>query len=382
MQRRPVVAILNSIEASGAQVIYDNTACEWAIVKTAAAKELLIGSIPYGKTVKVEYFDPLGERRQLITVGATATTETIVASTRYQVTVWNPEDSYETQRQVPIPFSYTSSATLSGTAATDRAVVFRALRDKINNYPRVFCTAYTLTYAAYTGGTSSGDADTNFAVGEIVTQETSGLTAQVALCTITTGTFAGDNAAGNIWLFNLSNETTWLTTAKTLTAVGHAAATILLPATTNCVVSVTNATTVHGQGLAIRDNAGYFTSAIARGGKNYVGLTQGFATLAPVVSIAAVYSLSIGDDMIAQKPVFDVSNQDLIHGNLRYDFQNSDLPVSGYTYEKCVITVADGDEEAMGGIITPAYKQYIVYANYADSDLADFKTALTTIAAY
>lgn len=372
MQKRPVVAILNAIEAGGANVITNATSREWSIVTLSTNKENLIGPFRYGKGIRVEYFDPQAEVRQLAILGASTTKETIVASTRYRIEIGNPEASYESHRQEPAVFAYTSSSTLSGDAATDRATVYRALRDKINAYAGVNCTAYTLTYAAFTLGTSVGDAATNFIVGETVTQETSTLTAKVAKCTITAGTMAADNAAGHIWLYNLSTETGWLTTLKTLTAAGTVAG-----VSTNCVVSVTNATTVHATGIAVVDAAGYFTSNLQRGGKNFVGTTQGFATDTFVVARAAEYSMGIGSDMSALAPVFDITKQELIRGSLEYDFQNSTLVDTTKTYTKCVIVTADGDEDALGGTPEVSERTSIIYVHYADGDLADFKNALT-----
>lgn len=376
MKKRPIVAILNAIEAGGANVITDATAREWSIVTLSTNMENLIGPIRYGKGVRVEYFDPLAETRQIVCIGASTSKETIVASTRYRVEIGNSESSYESHRQEPAKFAYTASATLSGTAATDRAVVYRALRDKINAYGGANVTAYTLTSAAYTLGTSVGDAATTCIIGEIVTQETSTETAQVAYMTITSGTMAADNAAGVIYLFNLSAEATWLETAKTLTCAGTVAG-----VSTNIVVTATNATTVHATGLAIRDTAGYFTSNIQRGGKNYVGVTQGFSTDTPVVTLAAVYAMGIGNDMIAQAPRFDVSKQDLIGGSLEYDFQNSSVPTAGYTYTKCVITTADGDEDSLGGTLESSEREQVLYVYYSDADLADFKVALSAAVA-
>jgi hypothetical protein len=376
MKKRREVALLNSIEAAGAQVIYDNTAKEWSIVTLSTNKENLLGPFRYGSGVRVEYFDPVMEVRQLIIIGASLTKETIVASTRYRIEVGNPESSYESNRQGSGIFAYTSSSTLSGTQATDRAVVYRALRDKINAYAGANCTAYTLTYVAFTLGTSTDNLDTNFVVGETVTQETSTLTAKVAKCTITGGTFAGDNAAGDLWLYNLSTETGWLETLKTLSAAGHVAATITTPATSNCVVSQTNATTVQACGLAIRDSAGYFTSNIQRGGKNYVGLTQGFATDTPVIAMITAYAMGFADDMIAQAPVWDTDKQDVIRGKLEYNFNQGNAPVSGYTYTKCVIVTKDGDEDSLGATRQKSERESILYVYYSDADLADFKTAL------
>lgn len=377
MKKRRVVALLDSIEAGGAQVITNATSREWSIVTLSTNKENLIGPIRYGKGVRVEYFDPQREVRQLAFVGSSTSKETIVASARYRVSIGNPEASYESYRQYPISFSYVASSTLSGDAATDRAIVYRALRDKINAYAGVNAITYTLTYVAFTLGSSVGDAATNYVVGENVTQETSGVTAKVAKCTITSGTFAADNAAGNLWLYNLSSESTWLTAAKLLPADGTVAATILAPAKTNCTCTITNATTVHATGLAILDSAGYFTSSLNRGGKNFVGLTQGFATDSPEIGIISAYADGIGSTMLTQIPVYDLSKQDLLSGSFEYEFQKGTLPTSGNTYTKCVIITADGDENALGATLEVSVREHVLYLNYADGNLANFKTALS-----
>ena len=65
--------------------------------------------------------------------------------------------------------------------------------------------------------------------------------------------------------YDISDEASWLETAKTLTG-----------GTSAIVVTVTNATTVHATGIVIIDLAGYFTSRIGRGGANYVTVKRGF----------------------------------------------------------------------------------------------------------
>jgi hypothetical protein len=377
MKKRPLVAVLNTIEAAAAQLISGNG--EWMIVKTSTAKELLLGPFRTGKLAGIISVDPLGEKRQLVLIDAVTSPETIVAATRYRVEISNPEDRYETDRKFSAVAAFTSSSVLSGTAATDRTNVYTALVNKINAYGGNNVTAYGLTVADYTGGTSAGDAATNFVVGETVTQETSGLTARVAKCTITSGTFAADSAAGKIWLFAHSSYTGWLTTAKTLTAAGTAAATITTPATTNCVVTVTNATTLHYQGLAILDDAGYFVSGMGRGGSNWVGVTQGFTTAVPEVAIAAVYSQGIGSVMAQLIPRYDASKQDALTGSLEYELQNGDAFDTTKVYRKYVFQIADGDQNAMSGDAEYSEREAILYVDYSDGDLGDLNTALLAL---
>jgi hypothetical protein len=87
--------------------------------------------------------------------------------------------------------------------------------------------------------------------------------------------------------------------------------------------------------------------------------------------------MGIAEDMIAQKPVFEPSKQDLISGSLEYDFQKGSTPTAGYTYTKCVIVTADGDEDAMGATLETAERTCILYVYYSDADLANFKVALS-----
>jgi hypothetical protein len=381
MRKRPVVALVTTAENTRAQLIDDTTNQQYWFVQTAAGAERILGPIPYGKTVRYIATDPQREVRSTILVGG-ATVEVVAASTRYSIDIWNPDATYESMRRNPMRYSATSAAALSGTASTDRYNVYYSLVGKINAVAENNVTAYGLTKATYTLGTSTGDAATNFVVGETVTQETSTLTAQVAACSIATGTFAADNAAGDIWLYNLSAYTGWLETAKTLTAAGTAAATTLTAATTNCVVTVTNATTLHYQGIVTVDDAGYFI-AKQRGGVNRVAVVAGFATATATSIINGQYAIGIGSEMLQRLPVFDIGNQAVISGTLEYDFQAGVLPVSGQTYERIVIEVKDGDEDALDGRKVETLKHYILWFN--DSSHADYThdllTALDTVVA-
>lgn len=375
MRKLATTGIVLTAENSGAQVIDDTTAKQWRIVQTSAGIVPVLGPIQYGSVKRVIHQAPASERRNTVLIGG-ATVETIVASTRYRIEIWNPESDYESHSQTPQIYAYTAPAVLSGTAATDRTNVYTALANKINAYAGNNVTAYKLAVADYTLGTSTGDAATNFVVGEVVTQETSSLTAQVAACTITSGTFAADNAAGKIYLYNISDEANWLTTAKTLTAAGTAAAVgEKTPATTNCVVTVTNATTLFAQGLVIVDDAGYFTSSKYRGGINRVGLTAGFTTATATVILAGRYSIGSGTDMLALRPVFDETGQKLISGNIEYNFRNGNLPVAGQYYNKTVIECEEGDEDALDRTATKSSKFYVVYFN--DSSPTDYTTDFT-----
>ena len=369
MKKRTVNAIIPTLEAAGANIVDDTTGEFWSVMAASADATALL-TFDYGKVQSYDYVASAAEVRQLVLVGASTSKETIVASTRYSIVIGNPEQDYESHRQHPIVHAYTSAATLSGTAATDRTTVYDALIAKINAYAGNNVTAYSLTYAAFTLGTSAGDAATNFTIGDTVTQETSTETAKVARCTITSGTMAGDDAAGNIWLYDISDEDSWLATAKTLTG-----------GTSAVVATVTNATTVHGTGIAILDDAGYFTSKIGRGGANYVALKSGFATDSVYISAAAVYSRGIGTTMLAQRAVYDHAKQDLLYGDIEMEFQNDALPVAGATYRKYIIVYKDGDEDSMGASLEESLSEAILWVSEGNStNLTNFHSALATAA--
>jgi len=371
MKKRPMVAIIETSENTGAQVLTNSTSREWSVVKSAvsaAVKGNLLGPFRYGKGVRVEYFDSAAEVRQLITIGATLAMETIVANTVYKVKIGNSNSSYESHRQEPIVFSTLSPALVS--AYVDRATVYSALVAKINAYPGLDCVAYGLLRATYTIGTDQGDAghQHGFTVGETVTQETTAATAKIAAWTITAGSFHGTNAVGLLWLYDLSTtDALWDTTGLYITG-----------STSHNRATITNATTYFDQGIAILDNANYFTSHKQRGGISSVFVGDNFESVTPTATIAGVYPQGIGTVMLAQKPVFDPTTQDLISGSLEYDFQDGMNAVAGSTYCKCVIVTSDGDEDAIGGTLEDAERESILYMSEATADhITDIKAALS-----
>jgi hypothetical protein len=370
MKKRPNVAIIETSENTGAQVLTNSTSREWSVVKSAVSagvKGNLLGPFRYGKGVRVEYFDSVAEVRQLITIGATLAMEVIVAATVYKIKIGDSNNYYESQKREPVVFSTLSPALVS--AYVDRATVYSALVAKINAYPGLNCVAHGLLRAAYTIGTDQADAGHphGFTVGETVTQETTAATAKIAAYTIVTGTFHGTNATGLLWLYDLSTtDALWDTTGLYITG-----------STSHNRATITNATTYFDQGIAIRDNANYFTSDKQRGGVSSVFVGENFDAVVPVVTIAGVYPEGIGTVMLAQKPVFDPSTQELISGSLEYDFQDGMNAVAGSTYCKCVITTADGDEDSMCGTLEDAERESILYMSEATADhITDIKAAL------
>ncbi len=369
MKKRPFVAIIPTLELSGANVVDDTTGQYWSVMKASADANALMTFL-YGKVISYDYVASQAEVRQHVVVGASLTKETIVASTRYSIQIGNNDQDYETHRQGLIVHAYTTGVTISGTAAVARQVVYDALVAKINSYAGNNVYASNLSYVAFTSGGSVGDANTNFVIGEVVTQETSAITAKVALSVITGGTMAGDNAAGNLWLYDISDVGSWDAGTKTWTAA----------TSSNCVVTGTAASQVHATGLVVVDDAGYFTSKIGRGGANYVGLRAGFTTDTAAVSENAVYEQGIGTTMLAQKPFYDHSKQDLVSGSLEYDFQDGDVAVAGDTYRKYIIVYRDGDEDSIGATEERSLSEKILYVE-EDAGLTNVGTFHTALAA-
>lgn len=371
LKKRPIVAILTTIEQSNVQV--HNTGGKWAILKTVASAKALLGPFDTGKIKRIITTAPAAEKTQVVLIGASTTKETIVASTRYRIEIGNPDQDYETKRTGPAVHAYTSAAVLSGTAATDRATVYTALVNKINAYGGNNATAYALSYVAFTGGTSSDDSATNFIIGETVTQETSSITAKVAKCTITDGAMASNNAVGHLWLYDISAVASWDAGTKTWTAAGTVAG-----VSTNCVVTGTAASQIHNTGIAVVDNAGYFTSHINRGGVNYVAVTAGFSIDVPEVTRAAVYAQGIGSVMKSLMPVYDLSKQNVLRGKLEFDFQDGMEPDATKTYNEYIIVMEDGPDD-VSGVKETAEKQVVLYADAAATYISDFDTAVNAL---
>ena len=174
MKKRPLVAVLNTIEAGSTKhVIKDTTLGEFGIIKTSANKELLLGLFKTATLKTVESFDPVAENPQVVLLGASATKETIVAETRYRVEIGNLEDEYETSKRELTKYAYTSPTALTGDADTDRLNVYTALVSKINAFAGNNCTAYLVHEFDFTAGTDTADSVPT--IGATYTQATSGV---------------------------------------------------------------------------------------------------------------------------------------------------------------------------------------------------------------
>lgn len=358
MKKRPIVAVLNTVAAAGANVLDESsTTGLWSIVDANGAA--ILGPFPSGSLKRTESFDSVAENPEVVLLGASTTKETIAAETRYKVEIGNPADKYESEKRGTTVYAYTTPTALSGDADTDRLNVYTALINKINDYAGNNCTAYKLHEFDFTlGGATGNDA---LPVGTTITQATSGVTAVVGKVSLSSGSFAAGTAAGTIWVYNASGDPTdgaltWSWASSTLTQ--------------------TNATLILTTGLACVDDSGYFISSIGRNGANYYGATQGFKTSQFEVAEAPVYALGIGSVYASLAVKYDITKMDAIEGDLNFEALNDTFD-SSKTYRKYVFTVSRGDEEALGATKEDILTEVVLYADESNgTNLANLDTAI------
>jgi hypothetical protein len=377
-------AVLNDLGDTGAQVKDDVAAGPYpgsCIICTDNSLNPLINVLPpifKGTCTRGWKQTSAAEVRQIVIGGALV--ETIVASTRYKMTIWNG-DTYEGQKQENYNYAYTTAAVLSGTAATDRLTVFTQLANKINAHSVNKVTAYLAYKVAFTTGSTALPV-----VGEIVTQETSTLKLKIARVDVTTGNYTATTAAGTIWLYDPTDHaiTTWESGAKTITG-----------GTSGTVMSTAAALT-SGAGIVIVDDAGYYAvRPNSKRGPSYVELTDGWtvatlesvynqtagvvvgtATAYTLVGRAPVISQGIGSRLSQDSPVFGPDKISLVQGEAKMETIGT-FDVT-HTYTTFVLEV---NNEPSDTVLTGYTKRgpvfYVIYADETTSDtLGDFETAV------
>ena len=365
-------AILNTVAASGANVYDDAVGKQIGVIKEGKTgdtiKPLVSGPFKYGTVSNLVVQASSAEATAIALIGASETKETIIAGKRYSFEVI--EENENGYRQIPRrdTIAYTAPAVLSGTADTDRANVYTVFKNKINNYAGYNFVGSTLVKLDYTLGSSPGDTNTNYVVGETVTQETSGVTAKIAKSTIKTGTFAADNATGVLWLYDVSNIDAFTTTAKKLTAADKS----------NCFATITNATVVKNTGLAIIDKPGYNLSSPNRGGGSSVYLKDGFAVDAVENIRQAAFPVGIGSYLAAKAPSFNKAKNDLVNdGDINLFLPEGSFDASKkYSTYSFVVTTSSED---VNGVADSIPVNYTLWVDESDAtNLGAFKTALDT----
>jgi len=362
--------IINTLAAAGANLHTDSVTGCYKIVADNTA-DPLVPIIPIEikpKSIKnIRYIAGAEEVKRFWGIGL-SNDEVITASTKYAIDIdYLSYKKESTKRGTEWKYGYTTAAALTGVAATDRYNVYTALNSKINAHTGNFVTSHLVHKVAFTLGTDGAGTATDITIGETGTQETSAETAKIAKIEITSGTLAGNDAAGNIWLYDVSDLDAWLSTAKTIT-MG-----------TSAIVVTTEAAPTQGQGLVIEDDANYFISQDGRGGASVVTLTNGFSLATASIMRDFTYAQGQGDVMLAQKAVYNYKGDDIISGDIDMTF-NAD-PVSTKSYTLAIIEIDERPEPEAGFNNHPSQVKHIhLYLDESEStNLTNLKNALNAV---
>jgi hypothetical protein len=390
MQHNEVVrkAIINTAAASGANVL--------SVAASGPYPGAVVICADNTATQPVEYLPPItkgtcawatktvsqAENPQVAIIGMD--TEVIVASTRYKIEIGSFFEKYESYSKLMGVYAYTSPATLSGTAQTDRDNVYTVLNTKINADSRNHVTSYLLYKVAFTlGGNAGGGAGTDQPVpGTTITQATSSVTAVIGAVEVTSGTWDGDDAAGNIYLYNVSAVGSWLA-ASTASTYG-----------TNGTLTTAAALAING--LAIVDDAGYFPAyPQTRKGFSNVMLTDGFATAQVDVGIRSTdtlltgtatgvyrgevgtYAIGIGSDMATRIPSWNETKDMTVTGDARLQLNATPDTSKTYTLFRIAVDVSPTDNVLTHyGGVGPFIYEVWVNEDSGRTNVDAFETAL------
>jgi hypothetical protein len=383
-------AIINTLAASGGNIaiqpaagalpklsyICSNDASNhagtpWAPVGLPTA---ILPPITGGTVVAVQKTLSAAEVTQIAIFGRA--TETITASTAYKLKIGTTLEKYEGKIKGIDVYAYTSPAVLSGTSQTDLDNVMTVLVGKVNNRTSNHITAYLMYKVAFTLGTSTGDVALNFSPGDTVTQQTSAATAKVAAVVITAGTLAADNAAGTIYLYNITG--TWSAAAKTLTA------------TSTTEICTTNAALVI-QGIVVVDDAGYYPAVPSnRKGPSTYFVAGGFTsavfevgvstatTAATVAGRSPVLGVGIGSRLLQDVPQFNADKTDFSTGNPA--FVLNDTPDAAKTYTRLdILFTAPVVKEVLDSSVAIVENIWTLWIQ-EDAGLTNHATFLTALA--
>lgn len=315
--------------------------------------------ITKGDVVSVITQAAVTEVNQEFTVGG-AVTPTVTASTKYQLKIGNTYcrvNGFQSQLQ---NITYVSPSTLSGTAATDRQVMYENMADQINNNNATFASAYAIITVTQTNSVA-------FVENEIVTENSTGATG-INIKT-TTGTAAG--TTGTLTIGVISG--TWTGASGTITGS-------IAGATTSAVHTVTN-----GLGLRIIDSrtaytaapvANYFYPNTWNGGPNQVLMTAGFTIPSTmlVATTAGVVSYGQAAFLAAMVPVLG-KDGNLASGN--WEMATNNAPTTAKAYGK--ITIIDRPNTKNGGLGNQTSGTLRTQILYLVNDEADYAAAVTNV---
>lgn len=347
--------------------------------------------IPAGSIKSVSYLASQAEVTGIHVLGQLE--ETILAGERYALSIDQVGLKSESGFKPAFKYAYTAPNPLSGNSDTDRATVYNALASKINAYAGNNVTAYPCYRIAYISGSDDGTSVVGTAtvdplaavttadkvrVGTQGTQETSGVTANIAAIEITAGTIAGDDAAGYIWIYNVSDIASWDAGLKYIQfddATGAATETIKV---------TTNATPTAAQALVIVDDAGYFPARPNNNnrGPSTVKLTDGFTTATSVQERTPLISRGIGSRLDDDNAVLLPDGTDVISGSIENANPYGDGAFdSSKTYRTYILQYEpDASVDGLTNFATKGPQQLIIYADESNNtNLGTFNSAIIAL---
>ena len=362
------IGVLNSVGAAGANIKDDTTDDVICLLNSADPLVAVLPRIPNGSVADVSYQASQAEVRRIHSLGHLAD-EVIVASQRYRVIIGHIDGENESARRgAEKRYATVAAAVLSGTAATDRLNIFSDLVSKINTDYLNYGTAYLIDQITVTA--AAGDLNEVIVGSKVFQTDTDEAAAEwVGYVAFKNTTWTG---AETLQLYNTSG-TLDDTTDKALQVGNYVTGdgTTLEDISTDAANSA-----VLGQGLVFEDDAGYYLSPNElRPGKSVLWV-QGFSLATLVTTLAGAYSIGIGTEMLARKAVFNLRKNDVISGDVDYNFDID--PIAGQTYELAVLTIKADEAEALSQGNVARQFQYHLYMDETTSANVDALKVLLT----
>ncbi len=351
--KRLVSNVLNTVAAAGANVNVDDIAAQYCICTNNAAPVLtpILPPIPYRKTRNLVFLNSQTEQVQYTLLDAQITNkETIVANQRYSIKIGN------TDLRV---FSTTAPAVLSGNPFIDRANVYTILAARINAYARLGASAAVIHSVNFTAGAVEPNPDI------VATQAISGVTARIVRISLTSGAWAASTAAGTAYISFASNDAAILGTAIAWTWAGGG------------TLTQTIGTIVMTTGIAVRDEAGYFTSFRIRSGINYVHTVRGFVNRFEITR-AGRYAIGIGSIMALLGTMqYDHTRMNLLGGDIDFELIHSGAFDVTRTYRKYILDIEGGDVDTRAFSSIAGVSRVVLWVDESNvTNLGAFDSAL------
>jgi len=379
--------IINTLQAAGANILTDTNFHYIVDDNTSATPTHYSPPLQIGSIKSVTSLASQAEVVGIQTCGKAE--ETILAGERYGISIDQIGLRAETGYKPPFKYAYTAPNPLSGNADTDRATVYNALVSKINAYAGNNVIAYACYRIAFTLGSDQATgvigSSTVSPLAAITTtnkirggtsgaQETSAVTANIAAIEITSGTIEGDDAVGNIWIYNVSDIASWDAGVKYIEFTDG----------TEKLRVTTNAAPTAGQALVIVDDAGYYPARPNNNlrGPSAVQLYAGFTTSEVEELRTGLVSRGIGSRLDDDNPVFTPDGSDVISGTIENANPYGDGAFnSAKTYTTFIMQwEPDANYDGLTNAIDKGPQQFIIYADESNSgNLTAFGNALIAL---